>query len=428
MRAAIWKGGLLALGLLGGAAKAGAETWIHAGRLLDVESGRLLDDRAILVDDAGRIAAVGPAARLTAPEGARVIDLSGHTVLPGLIELHGHLTSDADEQGYRALAVSTPRAAIAGVKNARITLLAGFTTVRNVGAGGYADVALRDAIADGDVPGPRLLVSGPPVGITGGHCSDNNLLPPEYEDFGEGVADGPWAARAAVRRNVKYGVDLIKTCSTGGVLSKGTEVGAPQNTPEELAAIVDEAHMHGRKVASHAHGATGIRNAILAGVDTIEHASFIDDEGIRLAKQRGTVLVMDIYNTEYILGEGEAAGFLPESLEKERRTGATQRANFEKAHKAGVTIAFGTDSGVYPHGQNARQFSRMIRFGMSPAEAIRAATAVAARTAGLEGETGTIAPGLAADIIAVAGDPLADITALEEVVFVMKAGEVHKAP
>ncbi len=425
MRGAVISMLVLGLAVAGGAR---AETYIRAGRLLDVDSGILKADQAILIDDEGRIRAVAAAADLPPPQGAGIIDLGRLTVLPGLIDAHVHLLADADEHGYRELSRSLPRRTITGVKNARLTLEAGFTTVRNVGADGYADVALRDAIAADEVPGPRLLVSGPPIGITGGHCSDENLLPFEYHRVGEGVADGPWAARAKVRQNVKYGVDLIKTCSTGGVLSKGTDVGAPQYTLEELTALVDEAHMHGRKVAVHAHGATGIRNAIRAGADSIEHASFIDDEGIRLAKKHHTVLVMDIYNTEYILGAGEAAGILPESLAKERRTGSVQRANFTRAHAAGVVIAFGTDAGVYPHGQNARQFARMVRFGMTPIEAIRAATTVAADLLGVADRTGRIRPGLFADLIAVEGDPLAHVDVLEEVRFVMKEGRVYKRP
>lgn len=403
-----------------------ATTYVKAGRLLDVESGQLLSDQAVVIEDA-RIVGIGPAASTPVPAGATVHDLSGKTVLPGLMDAHTHLHGDADLQGYRRLSVSLPAAAIKGVRNARLTLDAGFTTVRVPGSPGYADVALRDAIAKGEVAGPRILAGGVSVGITGGHCSDNNLLPHEYHAVGEGVADGPWAARQKVRQNVKFGADFIKTCSTGGVLSKGTEVGAPQYSLEELKALVEEAHSLGRKVASHAHGATGIRNALLAGVDSIEHASFIDEEGIRLARKNGTVLVMDIYNTEYILGEGEKAGSLPESLEKERRVGATQRENFRRAHQAGAVMGIGTDGGVYPHGQNGRQFSRMVQFGMTPLEAIRSATLVNARLFGIEKEAGALKAGYYADLIAVDGDPLRDVSLLENVRFVMKQGQVYKA-
>lgn len=410
--------------LLSGTAQ--AETIIlTADAMVDVESGRLIADPVITVED-GEITSVstGEAPQV---DGAEYLDLAGKTILPGLIDMHVHLTSDSDLHGYRRLSVSDERAAITGVVNAKTTLMAGFTTVRNVGAGSFGDVALRDAIAEGDIPGPRLFVSGPPIGITGGHCSDNNLLPPEYEASGEGVADGPWAARSKVRYNRKFGVDLIKTCSTGGVLSKGTKVGAPQYTVEELTALVEEARSHGLKVASHAHGAEGIVNALKAGVDTIEHASFIDDEGIRLARENGAFLNMDIYVTEFILGEGEAAGILPESLEKERVVGQTQRDNFRRAHEAGVKMSFGTDAGVYPHGDNARQLSRMVQFGMSAAEALRAATYNSAEALGQAGKLGVIAPGASADIIAVEGNPLADVSLLESVSFVMKAGDVYKS-
>lgn len=409
-------------------ASASAETvYIEVGYLLDVDSGQSRPGQAILIED-GRIVRVGPVAEVERPEAARHVDLGRLTVLPGLSDAHVHLTSNADEHGFRSLAPSIPRRTLTGARNARISLMSGFTTVRNVGSPGFSDVALRDAIAAGDIIGPRLIVSGPPVGITGGHCADNNLLPPHFNAVGEGVADGPWAVRQAVRNNVKYGADMIKTCSTGGVMSAGTQVGAPQYTLEELEALVDEAHMHGRKVASHAHGASGIRNAILAGVDSIEHASFIDEEGIRLAMERGTILSMDIYVTEYILGEGEAAGILPASLEKERQTGHKQRENFSKALQAGVSLAFGTDAGVYPHGHNARQFSRMVQFGMTPLQAIQAATLTNARLFGLEDEIGRIAPGYRADLIGVAANPLDDIEILEQVLFVMKDGQIYLQP
>ena len=394
---------------------------IKGANILDVTNGDMIKNHVVIVKE-GRIDAVSPARSADIPKGIEVIDLQGHTLLPGLIDMHVHLTSGGGYHGYERLKLTDERRAILGVVHAKQTLMAGFTTVRNVGAGSFGDVALRDAINDGDIPGPRMLVSGPPIGITGGHCSDNNLLPPEYGISGEGVADSPWAARTAVRRNIKYGADLIKTCSTGGVLSKGTKVGAPQYTVEELTALVDEAHSRGLKVASHAHGAEGIINALIAGADTIEHASFIDDEGIRLAIENDAALSMDIYVTEYILGEGASAGILEESLEKERMTGATQRSNFRKAVQAGATIVYGTDAGVYPHGQNAKQLSRMTRFGMTPLQALQSATTVAAEVMGLGYEVGKIEAGYAADFIAVKGNPIEQIELLEAPTAVIKGG------
>lgn len=398
---------------------------IKGAAILDVTSGEVHSGRIVLVKN-GRIARVAPAEEVDIPAGSDVLDLQGHTLLPGLIDMHVHLTSGGGYHGYESLKLTDERRAILGVVHAEQTLMAGFTTVRNVGAGSFGDVALRDAINEGDIPGPRMLVSGPPIGITGGHCSDNNLLPPEYGISGEGVADGPWAARTAVRRNIKYGADLIKTCSTGGVLSKGTKVGAPQYTLEELTALVDEAHSRGLKVASHAHGSEGVINALKAGADTIEHASFIDDEGIRLAIENDAALSMDIYVTEYILGEGANAGILEESLEKERMTGATQRSNFRKAVEAGATIVYGTDAGVYPHGQNAKQLSRMTRFGMTPLQAIQSATVTAAEVMGWGYEIGKIQEGYAADFIAVNGNPLENIELLETPAVIIKGGERYR--
>ncbi len=399
-------------------------TYIKAGRLLDVADGRMLTERTIIVRG-DRIARTGSASLIDIPADANVVDLSDATVLPGLIDMHVHLTSDPDAHGYKSLAASVPRNALFGAANARRTLTAGFTTVRNVGAGGYADIALRDAINHGDVPGPRMRVTGPALGITGGHC-DNNLLPPRFESFAEGVADGPWEIRKQIRENAKYGADLTKFCATGGVLSKGTSVGKQQYTLQEMATIVAESHQRDRKVAAHAHGTEGIKAAIVAGVDSVEHASLIDDEGIRMALDAGTFLVMDIYVSDYILEKGEAAGFLPESLQKERKVGQAQRNSFQRAHEAGVRMAFGTDAGVYPPGMNARQFAYMVQYGMTPMEAIQAATVHAAELIGWPGDVGAIEAGMYADIIAVRGNPLDDIRVLEDVRFVMKGGEIYR--
>lgn len=399
---------------------AAAVTYLSADRLIDVENGRVIESPLVTIDG-NRIVSVLPDA--TPPEGA--IRLQGATLLPGLMDMHVHLTGSADQHGYRRLARTAVRSAITGVKNARTSLDAGFTTMRNLGAQGYADVALRDAINDGDVPGPRLFVSGPAIGITGGHC-DNNLLTHEFDAKGGGVADGPWGVRAKVRENLKFGADLIKLCATGGVMSKGTEPGAQQLALEEMQAAVAEARNRGVIVAAHAHGTEGIKAAIRAGVNSVEHASFLDSEAIRLAKKHGTVLSMDIYVTEYILSEGEKAGILPESLEKERRVGSRQRESFREAVDAGVKMVFGSDAAVYPHGENPRQFSRMVEFGMTPLQALQAATINAAELLGQQENLGSIREGKLADIVAVPGNPLEDIGVMEKVQFVMKDGTVYK--
>jgi imidazolonepropionase-like amidohydrolase len=399
-------------------------TVVRAGHLVDTVAGKVLNDQTIVITGE-RITAVGPTGSVAVPAGAETIDLSRSTVLPGLIDAHTHLTGDPWLSGYRSLGVSDIRAAMFGVQSARRTLEAGFTTVRNVGASGFGDVALRDAINDGEVEGPRMRVSAYPIGIQGGHC-DNNLLPHDFHYTEEGVADNPWQGRAKVRQMAKFGADVIKICASGGVLSKGDEAGAEQLTLEEMKAIVEEAHKLGRKVAAHAHGAASIRDAILAGVDSVEHGSLIDDEGIRLAKERGTFLVMDIYNDDFILQEGARAGMLPESLEKERKVGQLQRDNFRKAWKAGVKMAFGTDAGVYPHGDNAKQFYYMVKYGMTPMQAIQAATISGADLLGWKDRIGSVTPGKYADLIAVSGDPLADPTELTHVKFVMKGGAVVK--
>lgn len=400
---------------------------IYAGEMVDVETGKVLRDRVIVVED-GLISAIGSKAtidEIDLPENATLIDLSDMTVLPGLSDSHVHLTSDATVHGYKRLTISTPRAAITGVVNAKKTLMGGFTTVRNLGAPGFADIALMQAIEAGDIPGPHVIPAGRSIGITGGHC-DNNLLPYEYGVQSGGVADGPWAVRAKVRENNKYGAKVIKFCGTGGVLSKGTKIGAQQFSFEEMKAIVDEAHLLGLKVAVHAHGADGIETAIRAGVDSVEHSSLISDEGLRLAERNGTFLSMDIYVSDYILSEGESAGILEESLAKERTVGKAQRERFQAATLAGVKLAFGSDAGVYPHGDNGRQFAYMVDWGLTPMKAIQAATIGNAELFGILEDRGSIAVGKRADIIAVDGDPLDDIRELEDVDFVMKDGVVYK--
>ncbi len=399
-----------------------ASTVIIADAMVDVNTGKLVENPLITIDE-GRITSIRSA---TANQfTGDVIDLRGMTILPGMIDMHAHLTSSSQEHGYKRLASSQARAALRGVKHAKATLMAGVTTVRNLGAGGFIDVALRDSINAGDIVGPRLFVSGPSLGITGGHC-DNNLLPVDYQVSSDGVADGPWEVAKKVRRNIKYGADLIKICATGGVLSKGTKVGVQQYSLEEMQMVVTEAHRRGITVAAHAHGTDGIYAAIEAGVDSVEHASFIDDAGIKLAKKNGTYLSMDIYVTEYILGEGAAAGILEESLAKERKTGSLQRENFTKAVKAGVKMVMGTDAGVYPHGDNLKQLSRMVQFGMTPMQALQAASVNAATLLNKENDIGSIKVGAYADIVAVKGKPLEDISVMEDVVFVMQGGIVVK--
>ena len=394
---------------------------LHAGHVLDVKTGKLLSDQAIVIED-GKIVAVGAIAETKAPADALRIDLPNATVLPGLIDAHTHLTMDP-KFGYEELGVSIPREALIGAKNARITLQAGFTTVRNVGANGFTDVALRDAINAGDVPGPRMLVSGPLMGITGGHC-DNNLLPFEYHAVGDGVADGIAAVQHKVRENIKYGADLIKICATGGVLSKGDDPQASQYTLEEMKAIVADAHRLGRKVAAHAHGAQGILWASQAGVDSIEHGSYIDDAGIAEMKKNGTYLVPTLYLSDWFM-ENSGRLHVPDFyLAKAMAVMPAARKNVAHAFASGVKVAFGTDAAVYPHGLNAHEFAVMVKLGLTPLQAIQSATLNAADLLGWPGKVGSLEPGVWADVIAVDGDPLKDVTILEHVKFVMKGGAV----
>jgi imidazolonepropionase-like amidohydrolase len=394
---------------------------IHAGHVLDVKTGKLLSDQTIVIEN-GKIVSVGGAADAKAPADAIRIDLSNATVLPGLIDAHTHLTSDP-KFGYERLGVSIPREALTGAKNARVTLQAGFTTVRNVGAAGYSDVALRDAINAGDVPGPRMLVSGPPLSITGGHA-DNNLLPFEYHATSDGVADGVDGVRHMVRQNIKYGADLIKFMASGGVLSKGDNPEASQYTLEEMKVIVSEAHRLGRKVAAHAHGAQAILWASEAGVDSIEHGSYIDDAAIAEMKKNGTYLVPTLYLGDWFLENAEII-HLPDFLQaKAKAVIPAARKNIAHAFASGVKVAFGTDAAVYPHGLNAHEFAVMVKLGLSPLQAIQAATVNAADLLGWAGQVGSLEPGAWADIVAVDGDPLKDVTTLERVKFVMKGGEV----
>jgi imidazolonepropionase-like amidohydrolase len=405
------------------AAQTSQQIVIHAGHVLDVKTGKLLADQTVVIED-GKIVSLQPASDARANANTVRIELPNATILPGLIDAHTHLTMDP-MFGYAELGISVPREALIGAKNARLTLNAGFTTVRNVGAGGYTDVALRDAIDAGGIPGPRMLVSGPPLGITGGHC-DDNLLPFEYHHVADGVADGIAAVQQKVRQNIKYGADLIKVCATGGVLSKGDDPQASQYTLEEMKAIVTDAHRLGRKVAAHAHGAQGILWATQAGVDSIEHGSYIDDAGIAEMKKNGTYLVPTLYLGDWFLENAERNHVPDFYLTKAKAVMPVARKNIARAFASGVKVAFGTDAAVYPHGLNAHEFAVMVKLGLTPLQAIQAATINAADLLGWSGKVGTLDAGAWADIVAVDGDPLKDVTALEHVKFVMKGGEVVK--
>jgi imidazolonepropionase-like amidohydrolase len=416
---------VLSLLLLAASAAQADTVVVTADRMLDVVTGQMVSNPQITITD-GRISAVG-AKGTAAPANARHVDLPGVTLLPGLIDMHVHLTADPTFSGYRYLEFTDNFWTVVGVANAKKTVEAGFTTVRNVGSANYDDVALKQAIEHGYVPGPRIVPATYAIGATGGHCDDTEF-PPSIKTPQTAVADGPEALRATVRKLRKYGAEVIKICGTGGVLSKTDSVGAQQLDLGEMTAVANEAHMLGLRVAVHAHGTNGIKDAIRAGIDTIEHVSLADDEAIALAKQHGTYFDMDIYNDDYILSDGAKNGLFEESLAKERAIGRKQRESFKAATAAGVKMIFGTDAGVYPHGTNAKQFVTMVTWGMTPLQAIQAATVTAAQALGRPDDVGTIAVGHYGDLIGVRGDPLKDVAILQSVAAVIKGGEVVKQP
>jgi len=419
-------GSLAAAAAVSLASPAAAQTVITAARYLDVETGRYIDSPAIFVGADGRIQSIGSLAALQVPAGTRHIDLAGKTLVPGLIDMHVHLDSPADIGGYRGFEFTDSFWQATAVGNAKAMLDAGFTTVRNVGASFRNDVGLKQAIDNGYAVGPRIVPAGHALGATGGHC-DQTFLPPslQKEEKEEGVGDNPDELRYQVRRQRKFGAEVIKVCATGGVFSRNTAPGQQQLSEGELRAIAEEAHQWGLRVAAHAHGADGIKAAIRAGIDTIEHASLVDDEGIRLAVQRKQPVwfAMDIYNTEYTQAEGRKNGVLEENLRKDREIAQIQRDNFRRAHRAGVRMVFASDAGVMPHGQVGRQFRTMVQYGMTPLEAIQAATRNAAEALG-RSDLGRIAVGRYGDLVALDGDPLADVTLLERPAAVVKGGNL----
>ncbi len=405
-------------------APATKRTVIRAGHVLNVRTGELRANQSIVIESE-KIVQIAPSNEIAAAAADTTIDLPNATLLPGLIDMHTHLTFELSSLSYEGLKISTAREALHGARNARRTLEAGFTTVRNLGAKDYADIALRDAINDGDVIGPRIVASGPAMGITGGHC-DENLLPPAFHFQGEGVADGIEGVQHKVREVIKYGADVIKICATGGVLSKGDDPNASQYTLEEMKAIVADAHRLGRKVAAHAHGAEGVRWASEAGVDSIEHGHLMDDAAIATLKKNGTYLVPTLFLGEYMEKNLDRSDVPEYSKQKMRDVIAAMRKNTGKAFAAGVKVAFGTDAAVYPHGLNAGEFHVYVSLGMTPLAAIQTATINASDLLGPKFLVGSLEPGKFADVIAVDGDPTKDVTILEHVKFVMKGGAVYK--
>jgi imidazolonepropionase-like amidohydrolase len=420
--------GVLSLFFLAAVPAFAQVTVIKAGRLIQPEEGTVAGDQVIVVR-ANKIEAVG--AGLAIPPGATVIDLSKMTVVPGLIDCHTHLADGKYGEGDPVfqLQKSASQTVLESVPNARVTLESGFTTVRDVGVyRALNDVALRDAINRGDIIGPRMFVAGAYITITGGAGAMTGMAPDVQLpwDFHYGEANSPWEVRQKIRLLVHNGVDHIKVLSSGAVLTHGSNPKSQEFTPEELQAAVDEASHFGLRVAAHAHSAEGIKNAIRAGVASVEHATMIDDEGIALAKQHGTYLDMDIYDEECIQEQGKKGTLPADFLEHDRELGELHRQNFRKAVKAGVKMSFGTDAGVCDYGTAGKQFAFMVKYGMTPMQAIQAATSSAADLLGRSDQIGSIKPGKFADVIAVAGDPLKNITLLENVQFVMKDGKVYK--
>ena len=413
---------LLQIAVVSAVAQTPTRTLLRTGHLLDVKTGSEATGQTIVVTG-DHITAIAPTASTPKQPGDIEIDLTKYTVMPGLIDVHTHLTMANNFDPYFELTMTPGKEAIIGVENAKVTLEAGFTTVRNVGANDYTDVALRDEINAGHIPGPHMQVSGPALGITGGHM-DENLLPYEYHIHGQAVADGIPAVQHQVRENIKYGADLIKIGATGGVLSKGDDPQDSQYTLEEMQAIVADAHRLGRKVAAHAHGAQGILWASEADVDSIEHGSYLNDEGIAMMKKKGTYLVP----TAYLIDWMQQYGNLPPIYQQKMKdVSAVEKQNAIKAIKAGVKIALGTDAAVYPHGLNAHELDVYVnQFGMSPLAAIQTGTLNAADLMGWTDRVGSIEPGKWADIIAIEGDPLKDVRILQHVPFVMKSGVVYK--
>ena len=413
----------LAVSLMFTAGSIAQDTYINASAYLDVKTGALIKNPVVHIQG-NTIKAIAKQGTLTPNKGDEVINLQGKTLLPGLMDMHVHLSGDAEDNFLASQNYSIPRQTVKAVKNAAATLMAGFTSVRDLGASGYSVIATRDGINAGEIAGPRIWAVGNAISITGGHC-DDNFSAPEKNSTAKGVADGPWAIRAKVRENIKYGANAIKVCATGGVFSKGTKVGIQQLTFEEIKSAVDETHMRGLVIAAHAHGTNGIKASIKAGIDSIEHCSFMDQEAIDLALKHGTYLSCDIYNTEYTLAFGEENGVPEENINKEKQVSKAQRDSFRKATKAGVKMVFGSDAAIYPHGDNGHQFSRMVKFGMTPLQAIQASTLNSADLMKQE-NLGQIKEGYLADIIAIDGDPLENISLMENVTFVMKDGKVYK--